>query len=151
MASVFIQNPQSEDIASSTLCDFFDRWRTLICEKGLPNSQSIQLTDFGYHLPFMVQHKYEAASQKLQVKYYGSGYVEGVGTDHTGRFVDEIPGAEGLLARCMWLVENKQPYLSLNNEVVWSSKKFKHYNVIGCPVFDDTKSVSGLLFRIEFI
>lgn len=151
LSSVFIENPQPEDITSSVMSDFFDKWHGLHCEGGLPGDQSIQLTDFGYHLPFMVQHKYETDSQRFLVKFYGSGYVDGGGTDHTGRFVDEIPRAESLLARCMWVVENKQPYLSLNNEVVWSSKKFKYYNVLGCPLFDDSKRVSGLLFRIEFI
>lgn len=151
MSSEFIQNPQSDDITSSALRDFFDIWHDLYHEGALAESQSFQLIDFGYHLPFMVQHKYAADSQRFLVKFYGSGYVDGGGTDHTGRFVDEIPRAESLLARCKWIVENRQPYLSLNNEITWSSMKFKHYDAIACPLFDDTKRVSSLLFRIEFV
>lgn len=59
----------------------------------------------------MVQSDYDAETGRFHVRYYGSGYADGVGADYTNRFVDEIPGAEALLARSMWLVENKQPYL----------------------------------------
>lgn len=150
-SAVFIQNPKADSIDIPALRDFFDIWLGLSSEEGLPKSKDLQLTVFGHHLPLMVQSEYDVGTGRFRVKYYGSGYSDGVGADHTNRYLDEISKTGDLLSRCKWLVENKQPYASLYNEVAWSPNKYRHYNVIACPLFDDQDRVSGVLFRIEFV
>ena len=150
MSGEFIENPQIDNIESSALRDFFGTWLGQFNEGGLPLSKDFHLTLFAQHLPFIVQSNYDSKAGRFFVKYYGSQYGEGVGADYTNQFVDEIPDAEGLLERSMWLVENRQPYLLLRNKVTWSPKNFRHYNAIACPLFDDEKNVSSIIFRIEF-
>ncbi len=150
MAGELIENPQIGDIESAALRDFFEIWTSQFSQGELPKSRNFSLTVFAQHLPLMVQSDYDAKAGRFFVKYYGSQYGEGVGADYTNRFVDEIPDAQDLLARSMRLVESKQPYLLLENKVTWSPKNFRHYSAIACPLFDDMKDVSSILFRIEF-
>jgi hypothetical protein len=148
---IYIDNPKTDDIKSPVLRDFFEIWLSLHNGKERPKRRHLSMTRFGNHLPFMVQHGYNEEDRRFQVKYFGSAYADGVGADHTNRYIDEISGSEGLLHRCKQLVEGKVPYLSLNNPVVWSPNTFKQYHVLACPLFNENAAVSSIVFRIEFV
>lgn len=150
MSEDFIEDPKIGDIESPALRDFFSIWQTLCEEHGSPARADFSLTLFAEHLPHMAINEYDRDTGRFFVRLFGSGYVNGIGADLTNKFVDEIPNTEGLLARYAWLVENKRPYLSRDNRLDWSSKNYRNYNVLACPLFDDLGDVTTLMFRIEF-
>lgn len=150
MSEYFLENPQIDDIDSPVLRDFFTIWLSLCQERGPPGREDFSLTLFAAHLPYMALNDFQKDTGRFFVRLFGSGYVNGIGSDLTNRFVDEIPKTEDLLERYMWLVENKQPYLCRNSELVWSPKDYQTYDVLACPLLDDQGDVATLMFRIEF-
>ncbi len=150
MSEDFIEDPKIDEIKSPVLRDFFRIWQSLCEEHGSPGREDFSLTLFAEHLPYMAINDYDRDTGRFFVRLYGSGYVDGTGADLTNKFIDEIPNTEGLLARYARLVENKRPYLARGNRLDWSSKNYRNYNVIACPLFDDQGDVTTLMFRIEF-
>lgn len=145
-----IENPQFEDIPTTPLRDVFALWSELKRDQGLPRAKEFPLTSFAEHLPFMSLNDFDPKTGRFRVRFFGSSYVEGVGEDFTGRYIDDMTNTQGLIERFMWLVQNKQPYVLLDNPLSWSPKNFKHYNIIGCPLFDDEGNVVCVMVRTEF-
>jgi hypothetical protein len=150
MSSKFIKDPETKDFPSSALRDFFDIWRGLGEEHGLLQKKQFSLTVFAEHLPLMAINDFDPETGLFYVKYFGSEYAHGVGKDFTNSFASDAPNSERMVARFLWLTENKLPYLSLGNRLIWSPKNYKTYNVLACPLFDDRGNVTSLMFRVEF-
>jgi hypothetical protein len=151
MPDKIIEDPSLEDIASPVLADFFSLWQAIQGEHHRPRLKDFSLTDFAAHLPHMALNDYDRKTGRFHVRLFGSSYVDGIGGDLTGAFVDEVPNTEVLLKRYRRLVESKQAYLSLDNDLSWSPNDFQKYSVLACPLFDADENVATLMFRIEFI
>lgn len=151
MSDKIVENPSAQDIESPALRGFFDLWQRLQTEHHRPRLKDFSLTDFAAHLPHMALNDFDPETGRFHVRLFGSSYVDGIGEDLTGRYVDEVDNTSELLKRYRWLVANKQAYLSLDNNLDWSQNDFQIYNVLACPLFDADENVATLMFRIEFV
>lgn len=150
MSEEFIPNPQIGDIQSPVLRDFFCVWTDLHSDESLPKSKNFPLTVFEHHLPFVILIDYDAATARFLIKYFGSGYADGIGQDFTNQVMNDVPDADRLVTRSIWLVGSKQPYLVQNIKIIWSPKNYRTCSAIACPLFDDAGNVSSIVYRVEF-
>lgn len=150
LSEKFVPEPQLDDIQSPALRDFFGIWLELHDNGGPPKSKNFPLTVFEQHLPYVIQIDCDQANDHYLIKYFGSGYAEGIGQDFTNKFMNDVPETKPLLARSRWLVANKQSYLVQNVKIVWSPKNYRRCSAIACPLVDDAGHVSGIVYRVEF-
>lgn len=138
-----------DDIDNPSLIDFYGRWLNLGGNASL-SSKSVNLEAFGQHVRHTYQIDYSRETDRFRVRFSGSQNCIATGMDSTGKFVDEIPGMDASLHRFRGLVASGKPNLRSNINLAWAPGKPLSYNVISCPLFDESGCVSSIIFMQEF-
>jgi len=150
MPENFISEPLPEDIPSAELRHVYEMWLSWGRGSTLQQREHLKPDMLIDHLPYLVLVDYVAAEKRFQVRLIGTKYTEAIGFEVTGKFVDEVPKTEAMQARFSWIVENKKPYYAYLDEMAWADKDYRHYAVVGCPLFDDNGDVNMILYRVSF-
>jgi hypothetical protein len=145
-----VKDPRDGDIDNPVLLEFFKHWQSLDPIRKQPRKRDLNLAELYQHVPYIFVNDFDPLKNRFFTRFVGSGYVNEVGVDFTGKFADEVENTEKLRSRMMIIVESKRPYLVNNMRILWNSKDFKSYHSIGCPLFDDNGEVSALIFRLVF-
>lgn len=144
-----IENLSCSDIENPALRDFFGAWLD-VCGDTRARWQDTHLEMFGQHVRHIDKSRYSRAADRFQLKFLGTHTLKIGGTDTTGRFLDELPNFQASLKRFRRLVETGRPYLASGVEFRKEPMKARLYDVLVCPLFDDTGRVSGVMSRTDF-
>lgn len=150
MPEIFIEDPSLNDIPFAPLRDVYDIWRGMMDTHGLAQRKHFTPQVLKDHLPFLVFVDHEADTGRFRVRLIGTSYTEAIGFETTGMYVDEMPNTEEMQTRYRWLVDTAKPYYAYLDQMTWAGQDYRHYAVIGCPLFDDAGRVNMILFRVTF-
>ena len=150
MARVFIEDPTIDQIPFESLKDVFRIWQNIVAEHGHAAREHLSPVVLKDHLPFLSLIDRDVTTGRFKVRLIGTRYSEAIGFETTGVWIDELPNTEALRSRFQWLVDNRKPYYAYLDEMQWAGKDYRHYGVIGCPLFDENQDVNMLLFCVTF-
>lgn len=101
-------------------------------------------------LPWITIFDVESAPSRFRVRIVGTGIVEAIGMDATGKYLDEMPGAENVQTRAAWALENRKAYYVGDLPLTWVHEQYKHYSVIGLPLATNGHDIDMLLYGMSF-
>lgn len=136
------------------LAAFYAHWRDLAGGLAMPRVADFDPFDLPRAaLPYVVLVEVVglADAPRFKVRLMGTQAVEQSGLDSTGRFVDEVAGAEGVQRRFSEVLRRRQPYYA-DMRLTWSSRNYKRYRTVVCPLADDADAgrVARLLSLVVF-
>lgn len=91
----------------------------------------------------------EDGPKRLRFRLFGTKLVDATGFDLTGKFGEDVIGAEETNARHYAAIEAKRPYL-FNGPLTWSSRDYKGYTALVMPFGDEAGKVTRFLDYTEF-
>jgi len=150
MAEKFIANPTMDQIPFESLQDIYRLWQKAGEEFGYAERKHFTPKMLKEHLPYLTLIDHECDSGRFKVRLIGTHYTEAIGFESTGMYIDELPNTETMLERYNWLVREKAPYYAYVDQMRWADRDYRHYAVLGCPLFDVDKNVNMILFRVTF-
>ncbi len=84
------------------------------------------------------------------VRLAGTGIVQVMGYDPTGRDVASLRGGEELQARFTALLDAAQPYLALDRPMPWRHQEHPTYHVLALPLASDGENIDMLMLNLHF-
>jgi len=150
MSELIILEPLPEDIPSVSLREVYEAWISWGVEHGLQRREHLSPEALRDHLPYLVLVDYLLSEKRFCIRLIGTKYTEAIGFDPTGMFIDEVEHTKAMQKRFMWVIDNKKPYYAYLDKMAWAGKDYRHYAVIGCPLFDDLGDVNMILYRVSF-
>lgn len=99
-------------------------------------------------LPWMTI--FDVEGERFRIRLVGTGIVEALGQDTTGRYLDELPNTDMLHARARWAVENARPFYVPDLTMVWDDDRWGRYSVLCAPLASDGAHVDKLLYLMSF-
>jgi len=113
--------------------DLYDYWRSASGSEGMPPLSAIDPIRLPRScLPHLSILEVEQSPFRLRSRLNGTGLVEQLGTDFTGRYLDEVPGLAQQIARMEWCVREKRPYVA-ESALTFGPNNHKHYQVLILP------------------
>ena len=100
-------------------------------------------------LPSLLVVSVEPGPKRLRFRLAGTTMVNAIGFELTGKFSEDIEGAEGTTQRAYAAIESKSPYF-YGGPLVWSPKDFNSYKALIMPFGNDVNEVTRLLGYTEF-
>jgi len=95
-------------------------------------------------LPYLSVLEVEKDPFRLRSRLSGTALVEQLGSNPTGRYLDETPGMGAQLARMAWCVQEQRPYVT-NDVVTFAPNKDKRYQVLILPFGDSEHGVERVV------
>lgn len=83
-------------------------------------------------LPYFTVVEVVEPGPRFLVRLIGTEVHAAAGQDHTGRMVDEMPGAEDVVRRFTWCVRARRPYC-VCSKLLWSINNFRQYEALVLP------------------
>jgi hypothetical protein len=93
---------------------------------------------------------FDVEGSRLRIRLVGTGIVEALGMDTTGRYLDALPNTEMLHARARWVVEHAKPFYGTDLKMVWDEDRWGRYTVLCAPLATDGTQVDKLLYLMSF-
>jgi hypothetical protein len=120
------------------------------CEGGrLPRRADFDLVELPPKLlPWITI--FDVEGERLHIRLVGTGIVQALGMDTTGRYLDELPHTEVLHARARWAVANAKPFFVPDLTMVWDEDRWGRYSVLCVPLASDGAHVDKLLYLMSF-
>ncbi|VAX02715.1 hypothetical protein MNBD_ALPHA03-286 [hydrothermal vent metagenome] len=116
----------------------------------MPSRADLNPADIVSLLPHIALVDVEGPPRRYKFRLVGTETVKAMGLDITGKYLDQLPGAEQYLKdRYDNLVETKTPYWH-SGKLVWSTKSFIDYSVVGMPLSSDGLIIDKLLFGLFY-
>ena len=100
-------------------------------------------------LPTLVVVSVEPGPKRLKFRLAGTAMVSATGVDLTGKFSEDVEGAEGTTQRVYAAIKSKTPYF-YGGPLIWSPKDFKSYKALVMPFGNDAGEVTRFLGYNEF-
>ena len=100
-------------------------------------------------LPFLMMISVEPGPKRLLFRLVGTGVVEAIGYDPTGKFGEDVEGAGPTNERFLATLETKTPYI-YGGPLIWSSNDYKSYQSVVMPFGDEAGNVVRFLSYTEF-
>lgn len=97
---------------AEALRDALSVWRSLRKERALPPRDAIDPLMLRKHLGWLLLVDVQHGPERFRYRLIGTGFTELLGRDTTGRYLDEIYGAEmyeSMIASYRWVVRHRQP------------------------------------------
>jgi len=101
-------------------------------------------------LPWITIFDVEIDPTRFRVRLAGTGIVDATGVDTTGKYLDELPGTENLLARATWALKNRKAYFMKDLPLTWTRKEYKYYSVVGLPLATNGHDIDMLIYGMSF-
>ncbi|UTW56787.1 hypothetical protein [Kordiimonas sp. SCSIO 12610] len=139
-----------KDHAWPLALDLYNNWDSH--KKGRPacSRQDLSVISMKQQLPLIVLHDVIGPNKRLKVRVIGTEFVDAIGFDTTGQYVDEVPNAERVVDRCNWSIHHCLPFLSIGVKLTFSHYDYKVYDSILLPLIDDEGEVNMLLTYSHF-
>lgn len=133
--------------------ELFGAWLSWARAKnGVPLRSEFDPVNFKRLLPHLTLFKVSRESApRYLVKLVGGEIIERMGTNTTGRWLDEMPATEKVQARCQWLCESRRAYFIANQPVAWvDAKGHMEYDCLGLPLTGTGEQVDEILYLMIF-
>ena len=141
---------EEKDLPSAYMRAVYGYWCDSRSEGGLPPVGSIDPTRLPRAcLPFIALLDVEASPLRFRTRLTGTGVVEALGIDHSGLYLDDIPGMTEQIKRIAWCARERRPYLS-DAPVSFAPNDYKHYTVLTLPFGDAARGVERIMFVFDF-
>ncbi|WP_143596351.1 hypothetical protein [Tistlia consotensis] len=101
-------------------------------------------------LPYLGVVEVEPDPLRFRSRLTGTRVVEALGVDHTGCYLDEIPGMAPQIARIEWGVRERRPYLA-ESAVTFAPHDFRRYRTLTLSFGGEAGDVRRLLFVFAFL
>jgi hypothetical protein len=101
-------------------------------------------------LPYLAVLEVEPSPLRFRSRLTGTRVVEALGVDHTGLYMDEIPGTTEQLQRMAWCVRTRRPYL-VDATITFAPHDYKRYQTLALPFSDASLEVRRILFVFAFL
>jgi len=150
MTREFIEDPEIDQIPFDSLKGVYQIWQKLSDQHGHAAREHLSPALLKDHLPYLSLIDRDVETGRFKVRLIGTRYSEAIGFETTGVYIEQLPNTEELRSRFQWLVDHKKPYYAYLDEMQWAGKDYRHYGVIGCPLFDENHDVNMLLFCVTF-
>lgn len=140
------------DLPSERMRFLFELWKRKRGRRRLPTRSDFELRELKPVLGYLsISEKVEDKNGEcaFRLRLYGTCLVEMTGSDPTGRIIDEVEGAEGIVARFRWIVDNGRPLFRRSVPVPWAVHDFRHYDVLALPL-GKANRVEQILCLLEF-
>lgn len=123
-------------------------WDALDKKCDLPLSSAFDLLS----LPALVQNitLFEIGRQRIRIRFVGTGIVQEIGEDTTGKYLDEMPNMDAVQDRAFNCTRSRQPYFHENLPVTWTSKDFITYSTLGLPLVGQDGEIVQIAFLMIF-
>lgn len=93
---------------------------------------------------------FDVERERFRIRLVGTGIVEALGMDTTGRHLDELPNTQALQDRARWVVAHAKPYFISDLTMVWDQDRYGRYSVLCAPLATDGAEVDKLLYLMSF-
>ncbi len=139
-----------DDLPSACMQAVFGYWCDALQEGGLPPVDIIDPTRLPLGcLPHIALLDVEASPLRFRTRLTGTHVVDALGIDHTGLYLDQIPGMTGQIERITWCARQQRPYLS-EATVSFAPNNYKRYHVLTLPFGDPAQGVERIMFVFHF-
>ena len=138
-----------KDIPSETVASIYAYWRGKMVGGKLPTRKDINPAELASLLPHVNLLDVEHTPLRFKARLMGSETVRAYDYDMTGEYFESLPNIEEALAEFRWLVENKRPYLIIN-DLAWSDQARLHSKQIALPLSSDGETVDMIMFGVDF-
>jgi hypothetical protein len=142
-----------EDIVSHLSGDskeLFDLWKSKRGDRPAPSRKDFTPHEMVNQLPLICLQEVSYDPFRLLVRVQGTHFVDAVGLDATGKYIDEIKKTEGLIARAKWVTSNCEPILCVRMELKWSPYDYKRFDSLVLPLIDENQNVEKILYYNRF-
>ncbi|MGP1257289.1 MAG: PAS domain-containing protein [Kiloniellales bacterium] len=131
-----------------SLADLYEFWLARRDERGHFHFAQFDVTEMPRSLlPFLYLIKVDREAKRFKVRIAGDQVVRLAGLNASGRYIDEIPGAERSQARMALCLEHDLPYIS-TDPLTWGAFDYKSFSVCVLPLHDDEGNVAYMLAAI---
>jgi hypothetical protein len=126
--------------------DFFDYWRRKAPVGRLPGRQHIDPLDIPHLLPgtALFDVVWEADRYRFRFRLMGTRFVEAMGADYTGRFIDEVVlrtvKYEALYKTFRTIVKKKQPHY-WETSITMPGREFIGLKRLALPLASDGRTI----------
>lgn len=139
----------NDDLPNPKLRGLHAIWLSKCAPGRLPGRDDFDPTELPPQLlPWITIFDVEGA--RFQIRIVGTGIVEALGMDTTGRYLDEIPNTEVLHARARWVVDNAKPFYVTDLTMAWDEDRWGRYSVLCTPLASNGTDVDKLLYLMSF-
>ena len=146
----FLPDVTLESLPNERFREVFRYWQSVKADKELPPQSAINPTKLPPSLlPRITITAVEDGPKRFRIKLVGDAIVQALGENATGRFTEDVPGAEGLIARHIKCVESRRPYYS-EGPVTWSRHDFRSYAALVMPFAAPDGDVRRILTYTEY-
>lgn len=147
---LFTGNFTKNDLPKGIIQDIFQYWLDMKGGKPMPSRANLHPEDIPELLPHLALIDVESETKRYKYRLMGSETVRALGTDPTGRYLDEVPKIERLLKKNYdWLVRERRPYF-VYDKLKWSEKSFMDYYALGLPLSQNGVDVDILMFGLFY-
>jgi len=137
------------DLPDPKLRTLYDIWLEKCQADRLPARQDFDPVDLPPTLlPWITIFDVEGG--RFRIRIVGTGIVQVMGQDTTGRYLDELPNTDVLQARARWAVENAKPFYVTDLTMVWDEDRWGRYSVLCTPLAANGTDVDKLLYLMSF-
>lgn len=144
------KTPREDRLPRAYMVDVLRAWQAWKGEGDAPHLSRLDPAAFPKALPYLALIRIEHPAGRALVSLVGEGAVEAVGVNFTGHYMDEIPGSEIGQARIAAIVENREPFLDLDDPMAFSPLDYKTISVLSLPFLDDEDRVAAVLLVQSF-
>jgi len=139
----------NDDLPDVKLKELHAIWLSKCAGRHLPRRADFDPVDLPPKLlPWITI--FDVEEGRFRIRLVGTGIVEALGMDTTGRYLDELPNTDLLHARARWAVENAKPFYVPDLTMVWDEDRWGRYSVLCAPLASDGAHVDKLLYLMSF-
>lgn len=119
-------------------------------EGRLPGRKDFDPAEMPQLLPHLTLFDVEREPLRFRIRLVGTGIVAAMGSDTTGRYLDELDRIEEVERRARELVETREPFFMAGLPLTWTHRDYRTYAVLGLPLAADGETVDMLLYAMVF-
>jgi len=125
-------------------------WLKMKGDKTIPLKKDFHPNEVASVLPTVMLIDYDGDNGLSCIRLIGTKLSGVLPTDITGEGIETLRGAQSMMPRVRWAVENKKPYFSSNKRFVWANADNREYEALLLPLSMDGENVSQFLIQLNF-
>lgn len=141
---------EPNDLPEGALREFYAYWSSKRQGQALPMWNDVHLADLETLVPHITVFDIDLEKRDAQIRFVGTHIIESQGSDTTGHLLSEMENMEPVLNRCLGVADTHEPYLIVDQPLVWSSKDFKIYSTLGLPLCNHEGIVDKVIYLMTF-
>lgn len=125
---------------------FYAYWEERRGARRFPARRDLDPVDFAYILGFIMLMEVHREPLRFRFRLHGTELVRHGGYDMTGKWLEDLPGAENqraMLERCLSLVETGKPQFVRSERLL--DGRLLRYEAVWVPLSDDGETINMLM------